>query len=1170
MMTFHVPGIRILARLPLLLILTLALSMGQETRGIISGTVSDSSGAVVPNASVTATNTATNVNTKATTNANGIYTLPFLVPGPYKVTASVPGFRAALRESVDIRIADRLQVDFMLEVGSNTEEVRVTAEAPLLQTSSANLGQVVESRLIRELPIPHGAPLTLMYLTPGVVNTYPGGMAAQEPTNLNATSTMVNINGAPMGTTDFTTDGIPNTQSSNADRGVGMANAPPADVVEEFKLETAFDASVGRTSGTVINVSLKSGGNQPHGSAYIFHRDPDWNSNSFFANRAGQAKGQFKYDRWGASLTGPLFIPKLLNGKDRTFFTYGYEGMHRDELQAFTGTVPDPRHLGGDFSNLLALGPQYQIYDPATIRPAANGRFSTQPFAGNMIAASRINSISKNIASYYAAPNNPARPDGVNNYSSQTRPEPEIYYNHVGRVDHSLTSKQRIFGRISISRKNVGPYRNYWESPAIANNFVGKTRQATLDHVYLLTPSTVLNMRYGYTRYAGGHAPRRLGFDPATLGFPQQFAGLAPSQFRMFPRIDISGLQALGSETASLRNNDVHSLFVSATRQFRNHSVKIGTDMRAFRDAWAAPAQASGRLIFGTSYTRGPLDSSPESPAGVGQGLASFLLGTMTGGTIDRNDSQAIQTLFYSLYIHDNWRVTSKLTMDIGVRWEYEAPETERFNRAIRGFDGSAALSLEAAARAAYARNPDPSLPVDQFRVRGGLMFAGVGGQPRGFWDSSKGLLAPRMGLAYQFRKNTVFRTGFGVFPIQIGQPLQNRALQYGYDQATDVVPTLDNGQTFIATINNPFPNGIINPSGNSLGASTFLGRSFTFYNTDGKNPYTARWSANIQTMLPAHFLLEVGYVGSRTIRLFVDRDVNAVPNSYLSTSPVRDQAAINFLSQNVANPFAGLLPGTTLNATTIGRSQLLRPFPHFAGVGMRDFQGYSWYNALQARSERRFRGGFTTLVAYTWSKTMEATQYLNAGDVSPHRVISAMDRTHSFTLTGIYELPFGRGRALASNAGPVTHRLIGGWQIGAVWLFNTGEPIGFGNVLFAGDVRNIPLSGDAQNIDRWFNTGAGFATEAARQLGSNLRTFPLRLSGVRSGTFNSWDMSLLKQTRIKETFNLQFRAEFLNAFNHPSAWAPPNTAPTSSAFGQVTGTYVLPRIIQLGLKFVF
>ena len=1169
-MTFNARRASLFQRLLPLLIVTPMLSVCQETRGTISGTVLDSSGAIVPNAALVATNKATNVSTRVTTNATGIYTLPFLLPGSYKVTATAAGFRPAMRDSIDLRIADRLLVDFLLEVGSNTEEIKVTAEAPLLQTSSANLGQVVESRLIKELPIPHGAPLTLMYLTPGVVNTYPGGMAAQEPTNLNATSTMVNINGAPMGTTDFTTDGIPNTQTSNADRGVGMANSPPADVVEEFKLETAFDASVGRTSGTVINVSLKSGTNKAHGTSYIFHRDPDWNANSFFANRAGQAKGQFKYNRWGASLSGPVFIPKLINGKDKTFFTYGYEGMHRDELQAFIGTVPDPRHLTGDFSNLLAIGPQYQIYDPATIRPAGNGRFMADPFPRNVLPANRINSIAKNIAGYYAAPNNTARPDGVNNYSSQTRPEPEIYYNHVARLDHSLTDKQRLFGRVSISRKNVGPYRNYWESPAIANNFVGKTRQATLDHVYMLKPSMVLNIRYGYTRYAGGHAPRRLGFNPATLGFPQSFADLAPSAFRMFPRVDISGVQALGSETASLRNNDVHSLFVSVTKQFGKHSLKVGTDMRLFRDAWAAPAQASGRLIFGTAYTRGPLDSSPESPAGVGQGLASFLLGIPTGGNIDRNDSQAIQTPFYSLYVHDNWRVTSKLTFDLGVRWEYEGPETERFNRAIRGFDGNATQAIEAQARAAYGRNPDPALALDQFRVRGGLLFAGVGAQPRGFWNSSKGLLAPRAGLAYQIRRNTVFRSGFGIFPIQIGQPLQNRALQYGYDQATDLVSTLNNGQTFTATIDNPFPNGIILPPGNSQGVATFLGRNFTFYNTDGKNPYTARWSANIQTMLPRQFLLEVGYVGSKTIRLFVDRDVNAVPNSYLSTSPVRDQAAINFLSANVANPFAGLLPGTGLNATTVGRSQLLRPFPQFTGVAMRDFQGYSWYNSLQARAERRFSGGFTTLLAYTWSKTMEATQYLNAGDVFPHRVISPTDRTHSFTWSGIYELPFGRGRAFASGAGPVMHRIIGGWQVGAVYLLNTGEPLGFGNILFQGDVRNIPLPAGERSIDRWFATNSGFATEAARQLGSNLRTFPLRLSGLRAGTFNNWDLSLLKQTTIREGYTFQFRAEFLNAFNHPSAWAPPNTAPTSSAFGQVTGTYVLPRIIQLGFKLVF
>jgi hypothetical protein len=321
---------------------------------------------------------------------------------------------------------------------------------------------------------------------------------------------------------------------------------------------------------------------------------------------------------------------------------------------------------------------------------------------------------------------------------------------------------------------------------------------------------------------------------------------------------------------------------------------------------------------------------------------------------------------------------------------------------------------------------------------------------------------------------------------------------------------------------------------------------------------------------MPGQTVVEVGYVGSKVIKLGIDRDIDAVPNSALSTSPVRDQAQINFLSENVANPFAGLLPGTTMNGSTIPRQQLLRPLSQFAGVIMRDYQGYSWYHALQSRFERRFRGGLTALAGYTWSKTMGATEYLNPGDPAPYRVIQAADRPHHFTFSGIYELPFGKGRHFGGGMTGVANLLAGGWQLASIWQWTAGEPIAFGNVLFADDINNIALSKDARTIDRWFNTDAGFEKGAARQLASNLRTFPLRLSGLRSGTYNSWDISAVKYTTIHERHQFQFRAEFLNAFNHPTAFTPPNTSPTSSAFGFVTGNNGLPRVVQLGMKYVF
>jgi len=1145
----------------------------QETRGGFGGSTLDRSGAAVPKATVTATNVATNVSVSTTSDAQGNYVIAFLLPGAYTLSARAVGFKTAQTGNIELRIHDRLQIDLSLDVGDITEKVQVTGQSPLLETANANLGQVIESRMISELPTPHGSPITLIYLTPGVVNTYPGGMGYQDPLNLNATTTRTNISGAPLGTTDWTVDGVPNTQTSNADFGVGMSNSPPADIVEEFKLETAFDASFGHTSGTVVNLIFKSGTNQFHGSGYYFRRQPNWDANDFFANAAKQPRADFYYDRWGGSFLGPVYIPKVYNGRNRTFYSFGYEQMRVTYPDPFVSTVPTPAELTGDFSKLLALGSQYQIYDPATIKPAANGRFSIDPFPGNILPANRINSISQAIAKHYPQPNVAGRADDTNNLSVQNRPDKATFFNYIGRVDHSISDKHRFYARVSISRKLDGPYRDYTDDVAYSNTYIGKTRQLAADDVYTFSPSFLMDIRYGYSRYAGGHQPRRVGFDATQLGFAPPVVGNLTLTDKLFPCVQTMGMANVGCEAHDVLNNDIHTLFVSFTKQYHRHNLKFGTDLRAYRDNDFKFGNAGGNFSFNTAYTQGPLDNSPSSPGGIGQGLAAFLLGLpSSNSSVDLNTAQSIQSTYWAFYLHDNWRVNQKLTLDFGMRWEYEGPVTERFNRAVRGFNPSAQLSITAAAQAQYAANPDPALPASQFKVQGGLLYANVGGVPRLFWDRSlghfPGNFAPRLGFAYRVTNKIVFRGGFGVFPIEIGQPAQNRALLTGFSQTTNLVPTLDNGQTFTATLSNPFPTGVLRPTGSSLGASTFLGKAISFYNPIDRTPYNMAWSFNTQFLLPGEVLLETGYRGSKAIDLFVNRNVNGLPNQYLSTSPVRDQATINYLTTNVPNPFAGLLPGTSLNSGAIARNLLLLPYPQFAGVTMQDFQGYSWYHSLQVRLERRFSKGFTILAAYAFSKELDATSYLNPADPLPYRSISVSDRPHNLAVSGIYELPIGRGKFFARDAHRMVNAIIGGWQTGAVFHYNSGQPLGFGNALFNGNVKDIALPRDQRTIAHWFNT-SGFVTASSQQLAFNLVTFPILFSGVRAAPSNQWDISLLKNTAIWERCRLQFRAEALNALNHPN-FATPNTSPTSAAFGTVTSAYGTPRILQLGIKVIF
>ena len=387
---------------------------------------------------------------------------------------------------------------------------------------------------------------------------------------------------------------------------------------------------------------------------------------------------------------------------------------------------------------------------------------------------------------------------------------PELYYVHIGRLDHYITDKQRIFGRVSRNQNLQGPYRKRWDDPAVGENALYVGSQVSLDYVYTVSPTFITNIRYGFSRFDGGSHPDRLGFNQSQLGFSSQVTGLIDPAWMAFPTVTVAGLAGLGSEGISSTIDNDHSLFVSGIKDHHNHNLNFGADLRAYRKNTFSPGNAAGSYTFGTNYTQGPFDDSASSPGGIGQGLAALLLGLPTAGSIDRNDSQASQSTYWALYFQDNWRVNRKLTLNMGLRWEYEGPTTERYNRSVRSFDPNVVQPIEAQAQAQYALAPDPSLPVDQFRVQGGLLFAGVGGQPKYLWDRSFRTFSPRFGFAYQGIQRMVVRGGFGVFPIQIGVPAANNAIQTGFSQTTSLVPTLDNGQTFIGTLDNPFPNGVL------------------------------------------------------------------------------------------------------------------------------------------------------------------------------------------------------------------------------------------------------------------------------------------------------------------------------------------------------------------------
>ena len=1128
----------------------------QESRGTLQGRVSDATGGVLPGATVEVLNINTGVATPTTTNEEGNYRVPFLNPGTYRVTVALDGFSKFVSDNIQLHVAEVLNVDATLQTGRLTDEVTVRATAPVVDSASAGLGQVVDARRISELPIREGTAVELVILAPGVQNTT--DLRSRKAAFNNGLSQW-SSDGAGEKRNDFTIDGVANVA---ADR---VAYSPPSAAVEEFKIQTAsYDAAVGNAMGASVNVVTKSGTNNLRGQVYEWFRGADLDAPNYFDKKAGRPKRDYKDNRFGAAVGGPI-------ARSRTFYFVNVESNPFQVPSPATLTVPTAKMRTGDFSELLALGSQYQIYDPATTRPHPTqaGRFIRDPFPGNVIPQNRISAVAREILSFYPQPNQPGTADFANNYTNPTAVAFETYHTATGRVDHNLSDRHRIYGRFSW---------DFWEEEKddrFDNLSTGiflnrKNRVLALDDAYTFKNNLLMNVRGGFTRQLFPERRRSQGFDLSSLGFASSLVGLVPSELATFPNIQFDGYQNFSPWESGdgFFTTDVYNVTGSMIWLVGNHNMKFGTEYRQYVEHSSRfPTAVSPRINFSNTYTRGPLDNSAAAPRG--QDFASFLLGVPTGGTMSRAAEYKERSGVFSLYAHNDWRVRNNLTLNLGLRWEYESPLSEAEDRMISGFDFTTPLPISDQVRANYARNPIPEVPVSQFQVRGGVLYPDTGG-PDAAWKGIYSNLMPRAGFSWQPEARTAVRGGYGLFYDVLG-PNRISANQTGYSRETALVPTLDNGQTFVATLANPFPNGLLEPVGSDLGLMTNVGLGVSFpYSGEVGTPRTHRWSIGVQRELPWFFLVEGTYVGSISQNLTVSRELNPVPGQYFSTSPVRDDATNNYLSQQVPNPFAGLLPGTNINGTNVARSQLLRPYPQFTSIGALETSGSADYTSFQGRVERRMANGFTVQVAYTWSKTMAEQGYLNSFDSELERVIGPFDRTHVFVTSGIVELPFGRTRHWGRDWGGLLDGVLGGWQVSYLFRAQSGAPLGFGNFLFAegATIEDVVLGGGDRSENRWFNVDA-FNRVSAQQLVSNVRTQPNRFGEVRGPGYALLDLGFLKNVNLGGRLRMQLRAEVYNALNRANL-GNPNTAPTNSAFGTITAQNGLPRQLQLAARLSF
>jgi hypothetical protein len=1140
----------------------------QESRATVAGTVTDPTGSVVATAKIRLQNTGTGVVFETASNEVGQYRYLFVVPGSYKLTVEMAGFQTYVREHIELHVSQSATIDVTLQVGSQTESVTVGAEAPLLEAEKADRGLVINNRNVVELPLNIRNPIMLAALTPGIQAI--GTTLDLNPFSNNGISSW-SVNGSGAKATDFLLDGAPNNAVYNQENTI--AYVPPIEAVQEFKVMTStYDAQYGRSGGGTVNVSLKSGSNDFHGSGYEFLKRTGLNANTFADNAKGNPRQGNALDQYGFTIGGPIRLPKLYNGKDKSFFFFAYEGYGEDIFRAneSVASVPTALQKQGDFSKTFDnRGQLMPNFDPLSTRLDA-GRYIRDQFPNNVIPANRINPVGSKVINAYPDPNSttPGSTDWQNNFYNKSNVGRFDFQNYTARVDQHFGPKQRMYGRWAYNDFVQGRVTNALTGLGANARTGGKRNDGiVIDSVTMLSPTTVLNLRASLSRWVEDiYLPDELRkFRATEIGWPAALVNQLPGADR-FPFFSVSGYTSMGNDQISFEPTNVFSFQPNTALMRGRHSFKAGLDFRITRWTQYRPAYSGGRMNFDRAFTR--RDYTVQD-ALSGNAAASLLLGYAVSGQIDNNTRPYYEWVYYAPWIQDDIKLTRKLTLNVGLRWDYTRPVTEMHNRVNRGF---------------FAKELNPiSNQIDQtkfpgYKAYGGIGFAGVNGLPRSPFNPDRNNFQPRLGAAYQLDNRTVLRGGWGIFytnPVSNGN-------EHGYSLSTPYVSSLDAGRTPANSLSNPFPTGVMRPPGSSQAMLTLLGQGPSFVDADSKLSYVHQFSFGIQRQLPGRMSVDLSYVGSRTRGLPVSKGYNEIGVDLLDKGNPQKGGNPNYLNEQLPNPFAGLIPGTGLNNTTAARSQLSRPFPQFTGFSIGQMSiGRLWYNSFQMTFEKRYSHGVTATVTYTLSKNIEAVTFLNAQDAQLTRSITDWDRTHRLVIAPIFDLPFGPGRKFLNTQNPVWGRLAGGWETIVTTIIQTGDPMTMPSNVYILEDPRLPNP----TWDRMFKTGVIDVDGTVRNVLSgekpvfavrppnSLRVTPTRYGNLRNQWAKTFNISLIKNTRIREGMRVQFRAEAFNAFNTPVFAADPDQSPTSTNFGKIfrdNGQSNLPRNIQLGVRFIF
>lgn len=1180
----------------------------QEFRGSISGTVTDPNGAIIPGATVAVKNVDTNIAATVTTNDAGAFTVPFLIPGKYNVTVTTSGFKTAVRENLQVAVDDKLTLDFKMEIGQ-TVEVNIVAQDELIERGAVTLGTSVSQRQIEELPLAEGAPYVLATQAPGVV--YTGDPNFTGPT---ANGNLAGFRTNGTAGNQINLDGSPNLAYSGQ-----VAFTPPSDAVQEFKVQTnSFDAQNGFTAGSTVNVALKSGTNDLHGSAYLYNRDRSRTANNFFNNRVGRERPDRQYNRYGFVLNGPVYIPKLIDGKDRTFFLFSFERQKDNVAQPTTYSVPTMLMRNGDFSELIvdrtniANANNTVIYNPFSGSMSGSNVVRTSfgcptsgavPVGCNVIPNANIYQPALAFLRLFPEPNQSGL---VNNYiTDQNLIRP--YRSYLVKIDHNFDSSNRLSGKWYHSRNTEDRYNLTGEPDSITRGFENRRNNGgNLNYTSTITSSLIMDIRGSWNqfrlrRYQDGQpSAADLGFN----GIP------AARRDGIFPRFDFRNYMTLGSQRSDYnagqdRPFDLFSFQPTITYLYGEHTLRFGYDYRRLHERFTTEGYSTGRFLFDGTYTMQASNSGATQRDRAGRDLAAFLLGvpvTSSGSIIDNPTAYNTYSDYHAFFVQDDIRLSRKLTLNLGLRYDVESGVSEVGGRIVTGFDQTIASPVRAQALANYNSSIPNGIPLGAFAaLSGGLTFAN--GPDEANQKTDKNNFQPRIGVSYAFNDKTVIRAGYGVFTA----PFQIQAIfQPGFSTPTAFTPSTNNGLTFLATLMNPFPSGIAPSPGAAQGLMTFTGRDVTTANATGptsfvlsndrKNANFERFVFGIQRELPFGVGLEATYIYARGWNLSVNRELNGIYRQYLNDfTGVTDGAAITtaitavntFLNATVSNPLRGLIPdGGTWNANTIARRRLLVPFPQYGNITVTNYNGKNSFQSFQVQMVKRFTQGLSLNGSYTFSREHESTRYLNPQDTALTEQVSPTERPHRFTISSIYEIPIGRDRLIGKKWNRALDAVFGGWQLTGVYEWQSGEPLSFGNVYYAGDPYALvnklgkkDSEGRRYGIDipGWDTSGfyiggvaPAFANNYTSGSANTLRSFPLTTGSFRNQRFLKFDLGLSKNFRIREGMKVQVRIEAINALNTPY-FSAPNLDPTSATFGFTAApTRQPPRDIQIGGRFTF